>query len=257
MTSTDHAADAAHNRELWTLINGEHTDADASRSWSTDGLCWGLFSVPETQLRALGDVAGRDVLEIGCGTAYVSAHLARAGARPVGVDVTPAQLDTARRCQERFGLSFPLVEADATDIPLPDASFDLVVSEYGACLWCDPEAWVPEAARLLRPHGRLVFLTNSMLAALCVPDGPGPASQTLQRPLRTLGRVRWEDGGIENHLSHGRWVELLTRHGFVIDALHELYAPDPTAAVHEYYDIVTPQWASQWPAEDLWVAHLR
>ena len=256
MTPTDHASDAAHNRELWTLINAEHTDADAARNWSAEELTWGLFAVPESQVQALGDVAGRDVLELGCGTAYISAHLARVGARPVGLDVTPAQLATARRCQEHFGLSFPLIEADATAVPLPDESFDLVVSEYGACLWCDPRAWVPEAARLLRPGGRLVFLTNSVLAALCVPDAPGPAEQTLQRPLRDMGRVVWEDGGIEHHLSHGDWIQLLSRHGFVVDALHELYAPDAGAAAPEYYDIVTPDWAAQWPAEDLWVTHL-
>ena len=74
------------------------------------------------------------------------------------VDLTPAQLETARRCQEEFGLTFPLVEADAEDVPLPDGGFDLVVSEHGAGVWCRPDAWVGEAARLLRPGGRLVFL---------------------------------------------------------------------------------------------------
>ncbi len=68
-----------------------------------------------------------------------------AGARPVGVDVTPAQLETARRMQAETGLVFPLVEANAEDVPLPDASFDLAVSEYGASLWCDPARWIPEA----------------------------------------------------------------------------------------------------------------
>ena len=67
----------------------------------------------------LGDVAGLDVIELGCGTAYFAAWLARQGARPVGVDVTPAQLDTARRMQEETGLTFPLIEANAEDVPLP------------------------------------------------------------------------------------------------------------------------------------------
>jgi len=75
--------------------------------------------VPEQQLDVLGDVRGLDVVELGCGTAYFSAWLARRGARPIGVDVTPAQLESARRCQDRFGITFPLVEADAGDVPLP------------------------------------------------------------------------------------------------------------------------------------------
>jgi ubiquinone/menaquinone biosynthesis C-methylase UbiE len=79
--------------------------------------------------------------------------LARRGARPVGVDITPAQLDTAARCQQRFGPVFPLIEANAEDVPLRGSSFDLVVSEYGASVWCDPERWIAEAARLLRPAG--------------------------------------------------------------------------------------------------------
>src|SRR5437764_1141525 len=83
--------------------------------------------------------------ELGCGTAYFSARLARLGARGVGVDVTPAQLETAQRMQEKFGLVFPLIEANAEAVPLPDASFDLVHSEYGASIWCDPYKWIPEA----------------------------------------------------------------------------------------------------------------
>lgn len=165
----------AVNRALWTIVNEQFTDARARQAWAAEDFAWGLFGNSERRLRVLGDVAGLDVVELGCGTAYVSAWLARLGARPVGVDLTPAQLDTARRCQQEFGLSFPLVEANAEDVPLPDGSFDLAVSEYGACVWCDPERWIPEAARLLRPGGRLVFLTNSVQAMLCVPEDGGHA----------------------------------------------------------------------------------
>jgi len=98
----------------------------------------GLFGVPECDLDLLGAVAGLDVIELGCGTAYLSARLAKLGAHPVGLDLTPAQLATAVRCQERFGLAFPLVEATAEDVPCAAASFDLVVSEYGASVSCDP-----------------------------------------------------------------------------------------------------------------------
>ena len=131
-------------------------------------------------------MAGLDVVELGCGTAYVSAWLAKRGARPVGVDPTPAQLATARRMMVETGIEFPLVEAPAESVPLPDASFDLAVSEYGASLWADPARWIPEAARLLRPGGRLVFLTNSVLVYLCAPD-TGLVSETPSaRPVRDV-----------------------------------------------------------------------
>ena len=244
----------ARNREEWTRSNAEFTDEHAFRAWADDDITWGLFGVPEREVGVLGDVAGLDVVELGCGTAYVSGWLARRGARPVGVDVTPAQLDTARRCQERFGVSFPLVEADAQDVPLPAESFDLAVSEYGASLWCDPARWVAEAARLLRPGGRLVFLTNSVLVTLCAPDEAGYSGTSLMRPQRGMYRVQWpQTSGVEFHPSHGDWIRILTANGFTVEALHELYAPDG-AATHEYYDVATADWARQWPVEDLWAA---
>ncbi|MFC4044541.1 class I SAM-dependent methyltransferase [Dactylosporangium siamense] len=245
--------DAALNREVWTRQNAAFTDAQAFRAWASAEITWGLFDIPESRLGALGDVTGLDVVELGCGTAYFSAWLARAGARPVGVDVTPAQLDTARRCQEQFGVSFPLIEADAQDVPLPAASFDLAVSEYGASLWCDPDRWIAEAARLLRPGGRLVFLTNSILVTLCLPEEEGYAGQSLLRPQRGMHRVQWSNGGVEFHPAHGEWIRILAAHGLVVEALHELYAPDD-AQTHEYYDVATADWARQWPVEDLWTA---
>jgi SAM-dependent methyltransferase len=249
----DAGTDRAHNRALWTIVNARFTDEDAERAWAAEEITWGLFGVPERELGVLGAVDGLEVVELGCGTAYLSAWLARRGARPVGVDLTPAQLDTARRCQQRFGPVFPLVEADAEQVPLAGATFDLVVSEYGASVWCDPARWVAEAARLLRPGGRLVFLTNSVLVTLCVPEEAGFAKERLLRPQRSLHRVRWPDGGVEFHPSHGDWVGVLRGNGFAVEALHELYAP-AGGETHGYYGIVTAQWASRWPAEDLWAA---
>jgi SAM-dependent methyltransferase len=250
---TGPARDREVNRALWTVVNADFTDARAASAWAATEITWGLFEAPEHELRVLGDVAGLDVVELGCGTAYFSAWLTRRGARTVGVDLTAAQLDTARRCQQQSGVRFPLVEADGARVPLRDACFDLVVSEYGASVWCDPERWVREAARLLRPGGRLVFLTNSVLATLCVPEEEGEAEEQLLRPQRDLNRVHWPGGGIEFHPAHSDWMRILRANGFVIEALHELYAP-AAAPDPEYYAIASAQWASQWPAEDLWVA---
>jgi SAM-dependent methyltransferase len=252
---TDPGSDLAINRTLWTVVNAEFTDADAHRAWAAEDFTWGLFETPERELGVLGNVTDLDVIELGCGTAYICAWLARLGARPVGVDVTRAQLETARHCQELFSIFFPLIEADAENVPLADGTFDLAISEYGASVWCDAQRWVAEAARLLRPGGRLVFLTNSVLVTLCVPDDGGYAMDRLLRPQRGMSRVRWPGGGIEFHPSHGEWIRILRDNGFVIEALHELYARDD-ANTHEYYDIATAQWAGQWPVEDLWAAHL-
>jgi ubiquinone/menaquinone biosynthesis C-methylase UbiE len=166
-------AEIALNRALWAVMNERFTDAAAEDMWARPEVVWGLFAVRERDLGVPGDVRGLDVAELACGTAYFSAWLARAGASTVAVDLSGEQLATARRLQGRFGPVFPLVQADAERVPLASGCFDLVVSEHGAAAWCDPERWLPEVARLLRPGGQLVFLTNSHLSALCVPAEEG------------------------------------------------------------------------------------
>jgi SAM-dependent methyltransferase len=246
----------ASHRDLWALVNEQFTDEDAERQWAAVGIRWGLFRVPEAELGLLGDVRDADVVELGCGSAFLSASLARAGAKPVGVDLSPAQLDTARRCQQHHGLSFPLIEADVGRVPLRSGTFDLAVSEYGAAPWCDPAVWLAEAARLLRPTGRLVFLTHSVLVALCVPEEGGVAGDRLLRPQHDVARIAWPGGGTEHHPSHSDWIRLLRSNEFEIEALHELFPP-PDATTPDFYDIVTDDWARRWPAEDAWVASRR
>jgi SAM-dependent methyltransferase len=247
------ASEIARNRAVWAVMNERFTDAAAEEMWARPETVWGLFAVAERDLGVLGHVRDLDVLELACGTAYFSAWLARAGARVLAVDLSGEQLATARRLQRRLGPAFPLVQADAERVPLASGRFDLVVSEHGAAAWCDPGRWLPEAARLLRPGGRLVFLTNSHLSALCVPAGEGVAEERLVRGQREAYRVQWDGGGIEFHPSHGDWVRLLRGAGFVVEAMHEIYAP-PDGGDHPFYEIVSAAWAARWPAEELWVA---
>ena len=240
----------ALNRAVWAVVNARFTDAAAEDLWTRPGIVWGLFASPEEELGALGDVKDLDVVELACGTAYFSAWLAHAGAAVVAVDLSEKQLATARRLQHRFGPHFPLVQADAERIPLSTGRFDLVVSEHGVAAWCDPDRWLPEARRLLRPGGRLVFLTNSNLSALCVPTEEGVAGDRLLRGQRDAYRVQWPGGGIEFHPSHGDWIRLLRGSGFALEAMHEIYAP-PDQGDHPFYEIVTSEWAARWPAEEL------
>src|SRR5918995_2179069 len=216
--SSDYPEYVPRNVEIWTKANAEHTGANARQAWAKDEIDWGVFAIPESELDVLGDVAGLDVVELGCGTAYFSAWLAKRGARPVGVDPTPAQLATARALQRDFGLDFPLLEGVGESVPLPDASFDLALSEYGASIWADPYRWIPEAARLLRPGGRLVFLRNSTLVTLC--QSLEGATEQLQRPQQGLCRIEWPDTGeVEFHLPAGELIDLLHGSGFQLERL--------------------------------------
>jgi SAM-dependent methyltransferase len=252
MSSSELPGYVQQNVANWTRANAEYTDESAAQAWAQDEITWGVFEIPESQVNVLGDVSGLDVVDLGCGTGYFSAWLVRRGARAVGVDPTPAQLETAKRLQAETGVEFPLIEAIGEDVPLPDSSFDFVLSEYGASLWADPFRWIPEAARLLRPDGRLVFLRNSIVSMLCMTlAGVG---EQLVRPQSGLRKVEWPDTGeVEFHMGHGDWIDVLRANGFEIERLVELFAP-PDGETHTYYKHVSAEWARKWPHEELWVA---
>ena len=246
--------DAEKNRTAWTKANSEFTGNDAAVQWAAPEIVWGIWGKPESEIGVIGDVAGLDVVELGCGTAYFSSWFARRGARPVGVDVTPAQLDTARAMMAETGIEFPLVEADAGDTGLPDASFDLAFSEYGASIWVDSYRWIPEAARLLRPGGRLLFMRGSTIATLCTGEDEY-TQDALRRPQLGLCRLEWEHS-VDFHLPHGELIDLLRANGFDLERLIELYA-GPSSETHPYYSYVSAEWARQWPAEEIWAARKR
>ncbi len=252
---SDLPAHVVINRSAWTASNAAYTDAVGRDQWAETQIRWGLWHVPDGELRALPPIEGKDVVELGCGTGYFGAWLCRAGAaRVVGVDVTPAQLESARRFEAEFHLGMEFVEASAEDVPLPDAAFDLAVSEYGASIWCEPHAWIGEAARLLRPGGELVFLRTSTVAMLCMPH-MGNVTTTLQRPQRDLRRIEWgeDDPGVEFHPSTGELLRILMQRGFTLSDIIEVYAPDD-AVDHPHYDHIPAQWARQWPSEEIWRA---
>jgi SAM-dependent methyltransferase len=245
------------NREAWDGFAHEFVEP-GHQNWATDRITWGIWDVPETELHLLpDDVSGQDVADLGCGTGYVSAWLARRGARPVGIDNSPVQLATARRFQAEFGLEFPLHLGNAETTPFDDAQFDGAFSEYGAALWADPYAWVPEAHRILKPGGWLMFLTNSALITMCFPEqDETPAGTTLLRPYFGMHRITWEsDASVEFHLPHGEWIRLLRDTGFEIERLVEIQAP--VGATTRYSHIASPEWANKWPTEEAWIARKR
>jgi SAM-dependent methyltransferase len=241
------------NTDAWEA-RGEDQLELARRQWSGTEPTWGLFRIPESTVDLLpADLDGARTVELGCGTGYVSAWLCRRGARAVGVDPTPGQLRIARQFQDEHALPFPLVRAAAEQVPLRDAAFDLVISEYGAAIWADPYRWIPEAARLLRPGGDLVFLGNSTLLMLCVPDEEGqPTTEHLLRPHFGMCRFEWpDDPTVEFHLGHGDWIRLLRANRLEINDLVELRPP---VGAHRDYPFVTAEWARQWLCEEVWRA---
>ena len=252
-TETDLPDHVLRNRVQWDKNAAEYVKP-GERAWARQEPTWGIWGVPESELHVFPDnLAGKDTIELGCGTAYVSAWLRRRGARVVGIDNSAVQLQTARRLQHEYDLEMTLIHGNAERVPYPDASFDLAISEYGACLWADPYRWVPEAARLLRPGGELIFLVGSMLLVLCEQDDENQAATNqLRRPAFGLHRIEWPDTtGVEFYLTHGDWIRLLRRSGFEVEDLIEVKAPEGATT---RYRFVSPEWAQQWPSEEIWKA---
>jgi SAM-dependent methyltransferase len=248
----------AANRASWDA-NAPDSVAAGERAWAEQPgqETWGIYGIPEAELRMLpDDLADLDAIELGCGTGYVSAWMARRGARVVGIDNSPRQLETATRLQREHGLDFPLLLGNAERVPYPDASFDFAISEYGAVLWADPYAWVPEAARLLRPGGRLHVLTSGFLAFLTAPDDPdAPLSDRLLRPSFGMHRISWEgETSVEFHLSHGEWIRLFRASGFEIEELLEPPIPEGATTTYAWAPY---EWARAWPVEEVWKVRKR
>jgi SAM-dependent methyltransferase len=243
------ATHVARNRGHWNAQSDEYQQLHGAQLDASGGMAWGVWRIPEREVRALGDVVGRDVLELGCGAAQWSIALAGAGARPVGLDLSERQLAHARRLQRAAGVAFPLVHASAEAVPLREARFDLVLSDYGATTFCDPHGFVPEAARLLRRGGTFAFTSSTPILDLCWPldeKHPGP-----RLVLDYFGMHRFEDAhAVQFQLPYGEWIRLFRRSGFAIEDLIELRpAADASSSYRTDEDRA---WARRWPAECLW-----
>jgi ubiquinone/menaquinone biosynthesis C-methylase UbiE len=248
----------AANRAAWDVIAVDYVAA-GERAWAREPgeERWGLFGIPEALVGMLpGDLAGLDAVELGCGTGYVSAWMTRRGARVTAIDNSPVQLETAARLQREHGLVFPVHLGNAERTPFADGSFDFAISEYGAVLWADPEAWIPEAARILRPGGRLHVLTNSVIAYLTSPSDPdAPVSDRLVQPQFGMGRTTWTgETSVEFHPTHGDWIRMFTANGFEITELLEPQVPEGSTTNYAW---MSYDWARRWPCEDVWKVRLR
>ena len=241
------------NRAYWDGMADDWVAA-GERAWKALDPYWGCWHLPEAELRLLPEsMAGLDAIELGCGTGYVSGWMARRGARVVGIDNSERQLETARRLAAQHDIALTLHHESAETIPLPDASFDFAISEYGAAIWCDPLVWIPEAHRLLRPGGELVFLGNSPLATICMPASGDVCEPRLHRPYFGLHLIDWtsaeiDPAGIEFNLTISDWLRLFRDTGFEVVDYLELQVPSGSPDRFS-----TPgNWAQQWPAEQVW-----
>jgi len=247
----------AENRRYWDERADEWV-ASGERAWAQEAPTWGEWGVSNDAVPLLpDDLNGQRAIELGCGTGYVSAWMRRRGATVYAIDNSERQLATARRLADDHGLDgIEWVHGDAERVEQPDGSFDLAISEYGAAIWCDPQVWIPEAHRLLRPGGRLAFLGNHPLAMICMPvAGDAPTGYTLEREYFGLRRLDWteaadEPGGIEFNLPISAWLRLFRDTGFDVVDYIEIQAP---ATASGRKSMIPAAWAQRFPGEQAWI----
>ncbi len=237
---TEHAR---RNRQHWDADSADYQRRNAGHIDA--GEAWGVWQIPEAELQVLGEVAGKDVLEAGCGAAQWGRALAARGARVTGLDLSEQQLEHARAA----GADFPLVHGSAEALPFPDASFDVVFADHGAFTFADPYLAIPEAARVLRPAGLLAFSHSTPLEAICWDEPSDSMTNRLQRPYFGLHREDWSEY-VTFNLPYGAWIALFRGNGLEVEDLIELR---PAAdAVSTYRDDDDRAWARQWPMDEIW-----
>ena len=251
MSSPELSEAARRNREAWDAKAAEYQEQHSAQL-DVDEPAWGCWATPERELNVLGDLSGKDILELGCGAAQWSISLAKRGARPVGLDNSARQLDHARRLLAGAGVTFPLVHASAERVPLPGESFDVVFCDHGALSWCDPYVAVPESARLLRRGGLLAFSVTSPIAFLCWSPDTDLIEPRLHRPYFGPREHENSDGSVEFHLTYGQWINLFREQGLVVEDLIEPRPPED--ATSTYWHESELVWARQWPSDTIWVA---
>ena len=214
------------NRADWDRYADEY-QATHGEFLGDAGFLWGPEGVREDAVGALGEVSGRDVLELGCGAGQCSRWVLRNGGRPVGLDVSMRQLQHSRRIDLEHDVRVPTVCAGAAAIPFRAESFDVVFSAFGALQFiADADALVRGIARVLRPGGRFAFSVTHPTRWM-FPDDPGEeglvASQSYwdRTPYVEVDDETGEARYVEHHRTIGDWVRALAAAGFVLRDLVE------------------------------------
>ena len=222
------------NADEYQAEHGEYL-GDARFLWCPEGLY-------EDEVHLLGDVAGQDVLEVGCGAAQCGRWLTAQGARVAAFDRSGRQLAHARRIDQELGRPGPaLVQADATALPFAPGVFDTACSAFGAVQFVDDSARVMrEVARVLRPGGRWVFAVTHPFR-WCLPDDPGEHGlQIRDSYFDRRAYVEQDEDGVASYVEHHRTVgdrvRELTAAGF---ALTDLIEP-------EYPEGLGDRWGGGW-----------
>ena len=226
--SVDGVESERASRRWWDADADDYL-AEHGRDIGDVAFVWCPEGLREEDVRLLGDVRGRRVLEVGAGSAPCSRWLARQGARPVALDLSRGMLRHAAALGRATGVPVPLVQAGAEHLPFGDATFDVVCSAFGAVPFvAEPDRVMREVARVLRPGGIFVFAVNHPMRWL-FSDDPGPDGLVVRQSyFDRTPYVEVDDTGAATYVEHHRTLGDRVR--------------DVVAAGLVLTDLVEPEW---------------
>ena len=250
------AESARANRRWWDAAAPAYLAEHGADLGDVDFL-WCPEGLREAEVHLLGDVAGRRVLEVGCGSAACSRWLRTAGADAVALDLSGGMLARADALNASTGVAVRLLQADAGALPLADASFDLACSAYGGLPFvADARAVLAEVRRVLRPGGRFVASVNHPMR-WPFPDSPDPADlRIVSSYFDRTPYVETDDAGrtvyVEHHRTVGDWVRAVVGAGLVLEDLLE---PEWTPGRTENWGQWSPERGALVPGTLILVCH--
>lgn len=218
----------------------EHKDAKMHPSW-------GVWHIPETVLSLLaGELRpDRKLVDLGCGPGHDAVGFARLGLEVLAIDISKEQLSRA--------IQHPRVKyvmTGAEQLPVPDESYDIAVSDHGAFNHSPAPLLLAEMRRVLKPEGVLVVCTYSPLALICYNHKTGKIGSNLLNDYPS-NNVRFDGKLIASELSYAEWIKAFLQFGFVVERLEEL-RPDANACCY-FDELIDIKWASRWPCDNAWV----
>jgi SAM-dependent methyltransferase len=224
--------ETARANRIWWDVAADDYQHEHGAFLRDVGFIWCPEGLDEAAAQLLGPtagLAGRRLLEIGCGAAQCARWLASVGAQVVAFDLSAGQLAHAVRLGVSTGIEVPLFQADAQALPLADGSIDIACSAFGALPFvADSAAVLGEVARVLRPAGRFVFSVSHPLR-WAFPDDPGEAGLTVATSyFDRTPYVEEDDDGVATYAEHHRTLG---------DRVREIVAAGLTLV-----DLVEPEW---------------
>ncbi|GIJ23965.1 class I SAM-dependent methyltransferase [Micromonospora lutea] len=222
-------AEARHANRRWWDADADAYQAEHGSFLGDVDFVWCPEGLREADARLLGDVAGRRVLEIGCGAASCSRWLATEGARPVALDLSAGMLRHAAQASARSGVRVPLTQADALALPFGDEVFDIACTAFGAVPFVeDSAALMREAHRVLRPGGRWVFSVTHPMRWIFLDDPGEGGLVAVHSYFDTAPYVEQDEHGVATYVEQHRTLG---------DRVREL-----VSAGFRLMDLVEPEW---------------